>query len=221
LPLIKYHEENNLRYRDYNHYLEVTTDWNLSAGFSFENYTLSSKFSKTVGVKGYSPIVAANIIVCFPKLSSRLFIFGGVEISNPQIDALKIKSIGDRNYYFDVSYKGLNLGVPVMAGFKLVDKDLISLSVNTGIEVLKGFSLDQSLRIETKENDIVRTELATMGNNSGMMFLHCNELNLGIPLVSKSLSIGTSYNYSLLKSRLINNTVSRDHSTSIYARFTF
>jgi len=221
LPLIEYHKANQLPYCDYNRYIEINTDWSFSGGLSMDNYNLSTQSVKSVEIAGFSPFVAANLNVNIPQLSNRLFFSGGIEVSGSYLDAMKIRSFNANTYYFNLSYQGLNLAAPVMARFKLIQKPGLDVSLASGLKVVKGFSLDQSLNVETEKDNVVRTELVTMESISGVKLFHCSELLLGIPTISKSISLGAAYNYSLSNKTQVNNTVSLDRSMSVFARFNF
>ena len=221
VPLIKYHETNKLPYHDYNKYIEINRKWSIEGGLSTDLFTLSTQLPIPVDIRGYSPYVSANLSLCFPQLSNRLFLIGGIEISSPRIDALKIRSNLDYTYYFDLSYNGVNVAVPAMVGVVLVDIPQISISLATGLKVLKGFSLDQSLQFETEKDNIVKTELAKIANNSELVLLNISELVLGLPILGKSISLGSAYNYSLTNKDQQRNAVSFDRSLSVFARFTF
>ena len=221
LPLIKFHEVNGLPYRDYNHYLEICSDWNIRGGFSQEIFNLSNQSVSSVEIIGYSPFTAIDFSFYFPELSKRLFFITGIEFSIPEFDVLKTKSLFDRTYYFDVSYSGLNLAIPIMAGFRLIQNPNLHISAATGLKAMKGFSFNQNLRIETETENIVETDLATMSTISKIDFFHYSELIVGMPELSKSFSFGASYNSLLSNKVQKNNTVCLNRSLSLFIRFTF
>jgi hypothetical protein len=221
VPIIKYHQTNKLPYRDYNKYIEINRKWSIGAGLSSDHFKLSTQLQTPVDAKGYSPYVSANVSLCFPQLSNRLFLIGGIEISNQRIDALKICSNSNYTYYFDLSYNGVNVAVPAMVGFMLVDSPKIAISLATGLKIMKDFLMDQRLQFETEKDNVIKTELATITNNSKLLLQHSSELVIGLPILSKSISLGTAYTYSLANKSQLKNTVSFDRSLSVFARFTF
>lgn len=221
VPLIKYHEANQLQYRDYNRYIKVNKNWSFNGGFSLDNYNLSTQSINSIEIAGFSSLLGTNININLPQLSNRLSFSGGIEVSGSYLDAMKIRSFNGNTYYFNLSYRGLNLSVPVMARFKLMQKPGLDVSLASGLKVVKGFSLDQSLTVETEKDNVVRTELENMESISGVKLFHCSELLLGIPTISKSISLGAAYNYSLSNKTQVNNTVSLDRSMSVFARFNF
>lgn len=220
-PLIKYHEAKKLPYHDYNHYVETKSSWIINGGISLNNYKLSNQFVKSVEVSGYSPTLSTNLCFFFPELSSRLSFSGGIEVSNPRLNALKIKSLSNKTYYFDLSYSGIDIAAPAMVGFKLIQNPQIVVSLGTGVKVMKGFVFDQNLRIEIEEDNIVETELATMENVSKFRLFHSSELLVGVPTLSNSISMGASYNYSLTNKIQEDNSLCLNRSLFFFARFSF
>lgn len=221
LPLIKYHETNHLLFHDYNNYIEVNSNFSLSAGVSQDNYLLSTNLVEPIDIKGYHPFLAANLGFCFPELSKYLFFSGGIELSNTKLDVLKIQTFLDKIYYFELSFSGLTLEIPAMVGYRLFENPVLSISLETGLKVSKWFSLDQNLRIETERNGVVQTELAKMGNDPDLNVFHCSELLFGMPSISKSIKLGASYNYSLIAKNQAYNTIRLERSLMFFTRFNF
>jgi len=217
-PLIQYQKANHLPYTKYHN---IASYWTIGGGFSQETYKLSTQIITSVDMPGYSPFVAANLNFCFPYQSTQLFYSVGVEVSNPRIDLLKIRSINGNTVYFDLSYRGLNLAVPARIGYKLIQNPKMAVSIQTGLKVLKGFTLEQNMRVETEKDNIVRTELKTIESFSELKLLHCSEVIVGIPKLSKSISMGASYDYYLSNKIQEINTVRLGHSFSTFVRFTF
>lgn len=221
LPLIEYHKANRLQYHDYNRYTETDANWSFDLGLSMDKYSLSTQPVKLIETMGFSPFVSSHLNINFPQLSKRLFFSGGIEVSVSYFKALKIRSVDPNTYYFNLSYQGLNLAIPVMAQFKFIQKPGLDVSLASGLKLVKEFSLDQSLTLETEKDNVVRTEFVPMESISEVTFFHRSELLFRIPKISKLISLGTSYEYLLSKETQKYNIVSLDRSTSVFARFNF
>jgi len=220
-PLIKYHEINKLPYHDYNHYVEVKSDWNICTGGSFDEYRLSTQYGTAVSITNFSPHIGINLILGFPDLSKRLSILGGIDASASKIDILKQQPFGGSIYYYDLSLKMITLAVPVMAEYKIIKTSKIGLTLGTGIKGTKGLLSSQGLTIEKETNNIVRTEVASVKPSPGLNYFHCSDLFVGIPINNKSFSVGASYSYLLTHRPVGNNVISLDHSLLFSVRFTF
>ncbi|MEL7585480.1 MAG: hypothetical protein AAGU19_02120 [Prolixibacteraceae bacterium] len=197
LPLIKYHDEHDLPFHDYNKYIETDLHVNFTGGVSRDHYQFNALPGVSVGLDGLSPVLGVSLSLSFPELSKRLALSAGILCSYNQVEDLIIRPLGDEIKYFDISYEGIYPAIPVMLEYRIFEKNSFSLMLGTGIKANKLYQMKGRLKTETAKDQVVNTRFDDLTTVSGIGMWHCSDLILKVPVWSESFSFGISYGYDL------------------------
>lgn len=207
-PLIKYHEQNNLPYRDYNDYYPAHIDLALGLTGGIETMRLNLQTEEfllgneiPVDYTEFFPTISAEIKLNIPKLSKRLYFTGGVELSKHNIDVYsKINSESTVVYYSDLQYDAMSLAFPVNMGFEILKNDVAVVAIQTELKPFFIISSEAQMKLESEYNNIINTEFITVNENNVPELFHNIGLKICSPVLSKKLTAGIGYSYSLTPS---------------------
>ncbi len=220
-PLILYHKVHNLRYHDYNHYVEVDSRLIARAAFSEDKYKFRMDEGRSVKMKGNSFTGVFYTEYHFPKFSNRLFFSTGLESTFCWIKDLCIQPINEKIYYIDVNYQGVVPGIPVNVRYEFFHNHNCSISLEAGVKFEKAFPIKKHLRTEIEEDGVVNTELPELNVRSSVDIAQNNKFLVDVPIMSKIFSFGVSWHYSLMADSHIANSLSPDESWSFFAGLNF
>lgn len=205
LPLIKYHQNYNLPYRDYNDYYPPNFDFvvgitggieTMRLNLQTEEYILGN--TTPVDYIEFCPTINAGIKLNIPKLSKRLYFTGGIELSKHKIDVYrKIDSESIMIYYADIQYDAVSCAFPVNVGFELLNNDMAVVAIQTGLKPFFLISSKAQMKLESEFNNIVNTRFITVNENRLPELFHNFGFKISSPALSNKLSAGIGYSYSL------------------------
>jgi len=228
-PLIKYHEQNNLPYRDYNDYYPASVDYVFAFTGGFETMRLNLQteeyaYGKFIPVDytEFFPAISAGIKLNIPKLSKRLYFTAGFELSKHKIDVVrKTNSESITVYYTDLQYDAMSFAFPVNVGIEFLKNDFAVLAIQTGLKPFFNISSNAQMKLESDYNNIVNTKFITVNENSNPELFHDIGLKISSPVLSKKLTAGIGYSYSLTPSVDETNSISHLNSLTFSILFSF
>lgn len=229
LPLIKYHLNYNLSYRDYNDYYPANIDFVLGFTGGIETMRLNLQteeylFGKIIPVDytEFSPAINTGIKLNIPKLSKRFYFTGEFELSKHKIDLYrKVNSESIAVYYADLQYDALSIAFPVNVGFEFLKSDFAVLAVQTGLKPFFIISSNAQMKLESEFNNIVKTKFITVNENSLPELFHNIGLKISSPALSNKLTAGIDYSYSLTPSVDEINSITHINSLTFSLLFSF
>ncbi len=228
LPMIKYHEENHLSYRDYNNYSKPRFVFNVTAGAELENAELFAKREDQWGglivpvmFGGHSSFLNANINVSFPKFSKLFYFSGGIELSNDKVSGVRKLTEGDINYYYEFDHNGINVSFPVRAGYTILKEPKWNVTLYTGLQPALNVYSKATLRVETEINNTVNTQFIDLQRLDMAQLFHQVGLTFDYSIFGKIFSIGGGYNYSLSPKNKVVNTLRKDNSVLFSIGYNF
>ncbi len=229
LPLIKYHQNYNLPYRDYNDYYPANIDLVLGFTGGIETMRLNLQTEEylignviAVDYTEFYPTISAGVNLNIPKLSKRLYFTGGIELSKHKTDTYrKIDSESMIVYYTDLQYDAMSCAFPVNVGFKFLNNDFAVLAVQTGLKPFFIISSKAQMKLESEINNIVNTKFVTVNENSHPELFHNIGFKISSPALSNKLSAGIDYNYSLTQSVDEINTIAHLNSLTFSILYSF
>lgn len=229
LPLIKYHQNYNLPYHDYNDYYPPNADLVLGFTGGIETMRLNLQteeylFGKVIPVDytEFYPTISAGVNLNIPKLSKRLYFTGEFELSKHKIDTYrKIDSESMIVYYTDLQYDAMSLAFPVNVGFEFLKNDFAVVAIQTGLKPFFIISSKAQMKLESEINNIVNTKFITVNENSLPELFHNIGLKISSPALSNKLSAGIDYSYSLTQSVDEINTIAHLNSLTFSILYSF
>jgi hypothetical protein len=228
-PIIKYHEARKLPFHDYNDYSPAkinvavgltgvieTVRLNLQPDEDFYGTTFPVDFNE------FYPAISINLNLTIPKLSKNLYFTGGLEFSKHKIDAVgKYSTSEPVIYYANLQYDERSFAIPVTVGYEFLKSKKAVIALQTGIKPFKNVISDAELRLEKEENNVVNTSFITVNKHQKVQLYY----NLGIkfysPSISKRISIGVNYDYSITPEAENTNSISNKDALTFSAAFNF
>lgn len=228
-PLIKYHQNYNLPYHDYNDYYPPNADLVLGFIGGIETMRLNLQteeylFGKVIPVDytEFYPTISAGVNLNIPKLSKRLYFTGEFELSKHKIDVYrKVNSESVAVYYTDLQYDAMSLAFQINVGYEFFKNDFAVLAVQTGLKPFFIISSKAQMKLESEINNIVNTKFITVNENSLPELFHHIGLKISSPALSKKLTAGVGYNYSLSQSVNQLNCITHINSLTFSLLFSF
>ncbi len=228
-PLIKYHQNYNLPYHDYNDYYPPNADLVLGFTGGIETMRLNLQteeylFGKVIPVDytEFYPTISAGVNLNIPKLSKRLYFAGEFELSKHKIDVYrKVNSESVAVYYTDLQYDAMSFAFQINVGYEFFKNDFAVLAVQTGLKPFFIISPDAQMKLESEINNIVNTKFITVNENSLPELFHNIGLKISSPALSKKLTAGVGYNYSLSQSVNQLNTIAHLNSLTFSILYSF
>ncbi|MEN6454818.1 MAG: hypothetical protein ABFD10_11205 [Prolixibacteraceae bacterium] len=221
-PFIKYHEEKNLPYKDYNLYTEVDHLWMASAGITADVFTLRTADGAAIDLNTVGASTGIGFSFSFPEFLNRLSFSSGMNCGFSSVNDLIVSSEADgRTNYYDISFQTVRPEITILASYDFVKKEKFLLSLGTGLKAIKLFPTEKKMKIETLENNVVQTNFTEIETAPGAKVMHYSELSLKIPALSKFVSVGLSYSMSLQKTSSVQWRIDPDNSLAFFARLFF
>jgi len=228
-PIIKYHETNKLPFHDYNDYYPAKLNFVVAVAGGIETMRLNlqpdeDSYGTTIPVdfKVFYPAVSLNTVLTVPKLSERLYFTGGIEFAKHKIDITKKASISHPViYYTDLQYNALSLAVPIAVGYEFLKSKEVVIALQTGIKPFKNVISDAELKLEKEENNVVNTSFITVNKNHKVQLYYNLGIKIYSPSISKRISIGVNYDYSITPEAENINSISNKDALTFSADFNF
>ncbi len=228
LPLIKYHSEKQIQFKDFNNYNAPVWNYNISAGIASENYDLdvytenmSGQLIVPLKMQGYAPFLNLSFNLSFPKLPKRLFFSGGVElVNNKSNSVISLPYSGGTNYY-ELNYNGVRIGLPLLTGLNIYSKNKFSVSAETGIKPIINLYSNTSLRLENESNNTIYTQFVEIENPNGIGFYHYSDLKINFPVSNKMFNVGMAYEYYFFGTQDVMDVLSIGNSMKFFIGYNF
>lgn len=218
LPLIKYHQINNLKYKDYNSYYPVVMEKHLTANVSRHLYEKADLQTNTIKVNGNSYGLIGGIRLSIPNFSKRANLMTGLGLSFSRIEAIEVRELIDQKLYFNFLSNRLYLSLPISVGFNVISQPGFIATISSGLKVISGFPINEQFSKETDSGNIVRTQLYTLKN---FHLFQTNEFNFSFRTMNK-FNFGIQYDIAIpTKSADKQKQIQLNNSFTIFTRLYF
>ncbi len=211
-PLILFHQKNNLWYKDYNRYVKKDASVLLEGSYANVDGGMNLRFNDYFSLSGQAFTLGIHRSVMYPDFSNKISLSVGAKVSAYAFNNyVKNVSVGKTNYV-DINHYYFSAGGNGAVCFRFLDLSSVKLSLCSGIDVLKMFSSDQQIRLETLINNVVETSDVDLGVDDRILFYQVNQLLIEVPDFSKRLQAGVGVSIPLNKKVSELNTFGINHS---------